>query len=73
MVVVITRKVPMIRDALLRGSCWIPGAYTPRKGFKYLILNHFCQGCYLGYDHGRKPVKTKGYANIDPLRPWNPI
>ena len=31
-----------------------------------------CARTSLGHDHGRKSVKTIGYASIDPWRPWNP-
>src|SRR2546428_5574645 len=56
-----------------KGSCWIPGSYTPCAGLKHLILNGFFQRCRIGRDPRGKPVKTTCYAKLDQLRPWNPI
>src|SRR5207244_8229896 len=56
-----------------KGSCWIPGPYTPCTGLKHLILNGFFQRCRIGRDPRGKPVKTTCYAKLDQLRPWNPI
>ena len=56
-----------------RGSCWIPGSYTPCTGLNHLILNGFFQRCHIGHDPRVEPVKTTSYAKLDQLRPWNPI
>src|SRR6266850_3609648 len=55
-----------------RGSYWIPGSYTPRKGLKHLILNRFFQGCCISRDPLGKPGKIICYVKLDQLRPWNP-
>src|SRR6266568_1689317 len=55
--------------AIPRGSCWIPGSYTPCTGLKHLILNGFFQRCRIGHDPRGKPVKTTCYAKLDQLRP----